>query len=99
MEGAAYEVIQGLGPIIKQLGVIHVELELVSLYKDLHMFKEVNDYLKNNGFVCIGKQLHQGGKVGDFVYINKEFLGHFADLKLGLTKLKSFIGIFYRRFL
>ena len=64
VEGAAYEVIQGLGPIIKQLGVIHVELELVSLYKDLHMFKEVNDYLKNNGFVCIGKQLHQGGGSG-----------------------------------
>lgn len=97
VEGAAFDVIKGLGSLIKKVGVIHVELEKEELYQNSTLQKDVNEFLVENKFKCIGKQLHASGKLGDYVYVNKGLLAWYQEKFLQLIKIKSFIGVLIRR--
>ena len=48
VEGAAYEVLIGLGSYINQVGTIHVELEIRAMYYTQTVFSEVNNLLMDN---------------------------------------------------
>lgn len=70
-QGAAYEVLEGLGEYIHQVKYIITEIEAQAIYSGEKLFEEVDAYLLNKGFERGSSPLSPNCLFGDVLYINK----------------------------
>lgn len=77
VEGATYDVLEGMGCLLDTVRIMHIETETISFFsgqKKLH--KDVCDYLVDKGFVCLeqqGANIERGTQY-DTVWINEQYL-------------------------
>ena len=70
MEGAAYEVLSGISGVIKNILLVHIEVETEEIWKGQHLRKDVDKIMGGYGFTAIAR-----GKFDiqhDVVYIKNE---------------------------
>lgn len=69
VQGAELMVLRGAGNFIKRIGAIWLEVEAVELYANQPLKKEVESFMRKNGFVCVKDTVDEIS--GDQLYINK----------------------------
>ena len=75
VQGAELKVLEGAGSLIKNIGMIWLEVEAVELYKRQPLKNDVERFMKTHGFECIKSTVDDVS--GDQLYVKK-----------GLTPLK-----------
>ena len=50
LQGAELKALQSLGPLLETVQIIHTELEINPMYEGQCLFRDVNEFLTNNGF-------------------------------------------------
>lgn len=70
VQGAELNALKGLGNKIKDLKIVHLEVEFIEIYKGQPLFGSVDSYLKKSGFDQLGftSKTHYSG---DVVYVNR----------------------------
>lgn len=79
VQGAELKVLEGAKVNIGRIKIIWLEIAEFFLYKQQPLKKEVEKFMKKNGFKLIKTQME--GKVGDQLYINKR---HFKLKRVGV---------------
>lgn len=70
LQGAELIALQSLGNILETVQVIHTELEINPMYEDQCLFTDVNEFLKDMGFMRVyGNPDVEFGT--DFIFVNK----------------------------
>jgi FkbM family methyltransferase len=70
LQGAELQAFKGLGKMLKSVKVIHTELEINPMYNGQSLFKDVDPFLRENGFIRVyGNTSAQYGT--DFIYVNR----------------------------
>ncbi len=103
VQGAELLVMKGAGIFIDRIHAIWMEVEHIALYKNQPLRKEVEAFMKANGFKLL--KFRVGGFSGDQLYVNQNFLkaklgptGYFfAEIKGSI--LTSRVNIFVQRYL
>ncbi len=89
VQGAELKVLKGAKDYLKNIKMIWMEVEKVSLYKGQPLKDEVEKYMKENGFVKI---MDTVGKIsGDQLYVNKEDEHKFTKKKHSRSSVKGSI--------
>ena len=70
IQGAELMALKGLGERIKDVNIIHSEVEFFEIYKNQPLFIEIKKYLNKRGFL-LGFFTSFGKYSGDAVFINK----------------------------
>ena len=70
VQGAAYQVLESLGTHLKRVKYIIVELETQRMYVGEKLYDEVDQYLRNSGFIRLSPALDPNGLFGDVLYMN-----------------------------
>jgi len=70
IQGAEMLALKGLGRRIKDVRIIHTEVEFIEIYENQPLFKDVHEFLLKNDFIFY-KFNHKGGASGDAIFINK----------------------------
>jgi len=73
VEGAEYDVLQGLERIRDRVVTLHVETANVPLFRGQRTYAEVRALLEPLGFVPIGSNIGPGCTWGDVVFFNQRF--------------------------
>ncbi len=71
VQGAALQVLQGLGEKLKDTSYIITELEVSPVYEGQSLFPEVAEYLRGHGFQEAARDM-QFPEYGDFLFINEK---------------------------
>ena len=50
LQGAELKALQSLGPLLETVQIIHTELEMNPMYEGQCLFRDVNEFLSDNGF-------------------------------------------------
>lgn len=77
VEGASYNVLKGMGDILKTIKIIHIESESYPFFKGQKLHNEVCDFLINNNFTLIKLSevyIYDTNKQYDSIWINNSFL-------------------------
>ena len=67
-QGAELEILQGLGNRIHELVAMHLEIFHESFYEGIHLFPEIDSFLRLHGFY-MAKQLRVASYFGDYLYL------------------------------
>ena len=70
IQGAELMALKGLGERIRDVGLIHLEVEFFEIYKDQPLFADIKQFLNQNGFHLLGFTT-LSTYAGDAVFINK----------------------------
>jgi FkbM family methyltransferase len=93
VQGAELLVLQGAGKWIQKIKVIWLEAENVTLYKDQPLKKDIEQFMKAQGFV---KTLDSVvGVAGDLFYVNTKYVD---QEKKELKGFKNLISKFYYKY-
>ena len=71
VQGAALQVLQGLGEKLKDTSYIITELEVSPVYEGQSLFPEVAEYLRGHGFQEMARDM-QFPEYGDFLFVNEK---------------------------
>jgi FkbM family methyltransferase len=71
VQGAALQVLQGLGEKLKDTSYIITELEVSPVYEGQSLFPEVAEYLRGHGFQEMAQDM-QFPEYGDFLFVNEK---------------------------
>ncbi len=71
VQGAALQVLQGLGEKLKDTSYIITELEVSPVYEGQSLFPEVAEYLRGHGFQEVARDM-QFPEYGDFLFVNEK---------------------------
>lgn len=76
VEGATYEVLVGMGGLLKQVKVMHIETEDYEFFKGQKFHKDVAELLDTNGFSVVRQSSVRIGPgcQYDSVWVNNEYL-------------------------
>lgn len=73
-EGFSWEVLMGMGDVLKNIKLMHVETETYDRHPGHKNNRHISDYLNNNQFICVDKSYEWGPLVEDQVWINQRFM-------------------------
>ena len=77
IQGAELMALKSLGDFLKDIKIIHLELEFFEIYKGQPLFKDINAFLSKNNFNLI--EFTSVGKYsGDGIYIRKDLKRNFV---------------------
>jgi FkbM family methyltransferase len=76
VEGATYEVLEGMGELLGQVKIMHIETESIAYFKGQRLHGDVAKLLADSGFSMVRQsQVKIGaGKQYDSVWVNNEYL-------------------------
>lgn len=76
VEGATYEVINGMGGEIEKIKIMHIETESHPFFEGQKLHDEVCELLESKGFKLLEltEVIIEGGKQHDSVWINEKYL-------------------------
>jgi FkbM family methyltransferase len=90
VEGAGYEVLEGITDISSQIIFIQVEVETEEIWQGQKLKKDVLELVQNLGFIELGRGKHE--KQHDLILINKEYFMKNRNICIRLSRLSV---IFY----
>jgi len=93
VEGAGYEVLQGISEISNRVLFIQVEVETEEIWQGQKLKKDVIDLLNKLGFTEVGRGKHE--MQHDLILINQDYLSKNTSKCMRLTRLAVFF--FYLR--
>lgn len=73
IQGAELLALKGLGKRLKDVRIIQCETEMIDIYKEQPLFKDIKKYLKKNGFCFMGFS-SKSKYSGDGIFIHKDFI-------------------------
>ncbi len=73
-EGFSWEVIMGMGDVLKNVKMLHVETEVFNRHPGHKNNVDIANYLTNNNFICVDKSYEWGTTIEDQVWINQRFM-------------------------
>lgn len=71
-EGANREVLTGASDVLQNVSSIFIEVEELEFWKNQWLFKDVNDYLLNKGFVLFARDQEYGNHQYNCIFIKEE---------------------------
>lgn len=76
VEGATYEILVGMGEIINNIKIMHIETESYEFFKGQKLHNVVSDFLIEKGFTMLelSSVTIESGQQHDSVWINNKFL-------------------------
>ncbi len=74
VEGFSWEVLMGMGDVMKNVRMMHVETETYNRHPGHRNNMDIFNYLSNNRFLCVDKSYEWGPLVEDQVWINQRFM-------------------------
>lgn len=77
VEGATFEVLEGMGSLLKTIKIMHIETESYPFFEGQKLHNEVEKYLNLNGFSVVeltSFPIHKGKLQYDSIWINNKFL-------------------------
>ena len=77
VEGATYQVLVGMGDILDDIKIIHIEAETYAYFQGQKLINDVFTFLQNKSFESVEItycNIDSNGKQSDFVWINKKYL-------------------------
>lgn len=81
-QGAELSVLKGLGSRIKDVKLIHTEVEFFEIYAKQPLFQDIYQFLKKQGFLLL-KFTSMGEYAGDAIFVNKRVIkGYLKSIKL-----------------
>ena len=93
VEGAGYEVLEGIKSISKAIMFLQVEVETVEVWQGQKLKKDVQALMAAYGFVEIGRGKHENQH--DLVFVNRDYLNdHKAKIR---TLVRLAVFFFYVR--
>ena len=104
VEGAGYEVLEGMQKIVDDVSLINIEVETEQIRIDQKTKRDIDVLMSAYGFIELGKSFNERKKkFGDILFIKHDFFKR-NKLKLFylqkqshvIFKLRSFLNIFYR---
>lgn len=75
-EGYEFNVVKGLSKEINRVKIILFEHHFDNLLIKNYKFKDINNFLQNNGFIKVYKTKMLFRKIFEYIYINKSIYGH-----------------------
>ncbi|MCX5681352.1 MAG: FkbM family methyltransferase [Candidatus Omnitrophica bacterium] len=88
VEGAGYEVLEGMSGIQKNVSLIHIEVETKTFWKGQRLKPEVESLLDSMGFRFLGRGMPE--EQHDLVYINKKIFDR-SPLRFRWITFVSFV--------
>lgn len=73
-EGFSWEVLMGMGDVLKNVKMMHVETETFERHPAHKNNVEISNYLSSNNFICVDKSYEWGPAIEDQVWINQRFM-------------------------
>jgi FkbM family methyltransferase len=73
-EGFSWEVLMGMGDVLKNVRLLHVETEMFNRHPGHKNNVDIYNYLTNNNFVCVDKSYEWGPTIEDQVWVNQRFM-------------------------
>lgn len=73
-EGFSWEVLMGMGDVLKNVRLMHVETETFDRHPGHKNNRQIADYLNNNKFICVDRSYEWGPLIEDQVWINQRFM-------------------------
>lgn len=76
VEGATYEILEGMGDMLKTIKIMHIETENYPFFKGQKLHDEVVKLLIDNGFTMVdlsGVIIEHGGMQHDSIWVNNKF--------------------------
>jgi FkbM family methyltransferase len=73
-EGFSWEVLMGMGDVLKNVKLLHVETEVFDRHPGHKNNMDIANYLINNNFICVDKSYEWGPTIEDQVWINQRFM-------------------------
>ena len=71
-----FEVLEGLGDFLKNVGIIQVETEFIPIWKDQHTQSDVYQFLEKNHFQLIEHFTQLDGVQADSLWIREDLVSH-----------------------
>jgi len=88
IQGAELIALKGFGDKLKDVKIIHTEVEFFEIYDKQPLFDDINKFLLKNDFLFYGFS-YRGEFAADAIFINKKYLSFFQKLKIHLEKKLS----------
>ncbi|MBD1906677.1 FkbM family methyltransferase [Funiculus sociatus GB2-A5] len=85
VQGAELKVLKGAGKFLKKIKVIWLEVEHISLYQGQPLKKEVENFMRENGFFKIKDTVNK--VTGDHLYLNSKYFNFLFYKVLNLLNL------------
>jgi hypothetical protein len=85
VEGADYEVLEGISGIAEQVCVVHIEVETTDCWRIQHLWTEVRDLMREFGYTAVART--RGNPLFDVVFVNNRFMRRNPVATLGLVIL------------
>jgi FkbM family methyltransferase len=85
VEGAGYEVLEGISGIAEQVCVVHIEVETTDYWRKQHLWTEVRDLMLDFGHTAVART--RGNSQFDVVFVNNRFMRRNPVATLGLVLL------------
>ena len=76
IQGAELKALKGMKTKIRNLKIVHLEVEFIEIYKDQPLFRNVDGFLKQNNFTLLGftSKTHFSG---DAIYLNSSYFNKY----------------------
>ncbi len=84
IQGAELQAFRGMKERIRDVGIIHVEVEFLEIYSGQALFPEIRSYLAENGLIFIGFT-NAGTYAGDAVFVNRTCMNALQEIYFRLT--------------
>jgi len=91
VEGAEFEVLEGMSQIKDRVAVVHVETARVPLRMNQKTLEEVASLMRSYGFVLCGSNIRRKSDWGDVVFVNERFIKVLGQ-RFALCRLKGYLG-------
>lgn len=91
VEGAGWEVLDGMKNIKNFVSMIHIEVELKPKRKKQKLINDVLQLMESYGFKEIERYFSKGATIGDIIFINKSFPNQLSGFTIFNLKVKAVI--------
>ena len=84
--------LQGFGNRISDLSLVSLEAEFIEIYKDQPLFREIQDYLRDRGFLLTGFLNYSERSRAIAVFVRHEHPGLFPKVRASLAMVRALRG-------
>ena len=90
VEGASFEVLEGISEIIQKVSFIHIETENQKVWLNQKLKPDMIKLMKENGFILIAEENKEGIGQDNLIFINSRIYAH-HPIKIKMILLFSFL--------
>ncbi len=93
-QGAELKILKGLGKKLRTVRLINTEVEFTEIYKGQPMYRDIRDFLTENGFEFYGFT-YKGAHFADAIFVNKDLVPKRFGIRPKIIRVR--LRDFYRK--